>query len=77
MRVAEGGRIVIPAEVRARLGLEVGEELVLTVEDDHATLMNSKAARQRAQQRVRRYVAGGASLSAELMAERKKDARRE
>ena len=77
LRVADGGRIVIPAEVRERLGLEVGADLVMTVEDDHATLMNAKAARRRARQRVRRYVAPGASLSKELMAERKKEARRE
>jgi AbrB family looped-hinge helix DNA binding protein len=77
LRVADGGRIVIPAEVRERLGLEVGADLVMTVEDDHATLMNAKAARHRARQRVRRYVAPGASLSEELLAERKKEARRE
>jgi AbrB family looped-hinge helix DNA binding protein len=77
LRVAEGGRIVIPAEVRERLGLQVGADLVLTVEDDHATLMNAKAARQRARQSVRRYVAPGVSLSEELSAERKREAGRE
>ena len=74
LRVAEGGRIVIPAEVRARLDLDVGSDLVMTVEDDHATLMNAKAARRRARRRVRRYIAPGASLSAELLAERKQEA---
>ena len=77
LRVAEGGRIVIPAEVRQRLGLEVGSELVMTVEDDHATLMNAKAARRRACERIRRYLAPGVSLSEELLAERKKEAERE
>jgi len=77
LRVADGGRIVIPAEVRERLGLAVGAELVMTVEDDRATLVNAKAARRRARQRVRRYVAPGANLSEELTAERKKEAERE
>lgn len=77
LRVAEGGRIVIPAEVRERLGLEVGADLVMTVEDDRATLMNAKAARRRARERVRRHISPGARLSAELMAERKKEAGRE
>ena len=77
LRVADGGRIVIPAEVRERLGLGVGADVVLTVEDDHATLMNAKAARRRARQRVRRYIAPGESLSEELMAERKREAERE
>lgn len=77
LRVADGGRIVIPAEVRERLGMAVGADLVMTVEDDHATIMSAKAARRRARQLVRRYVVPGASLSEELMAERKKEARRE
>ncbi len=77
LRVADGGRIVIPAELRDRLGLEVGSELVLTVDDDHATLMNAKVARRKARERVRRYIASEAPLSEELMAERKKEAQRE
>jgi AbrB family looped-hinge helix DNA binding protein len=75
IRISRGGRIVIPAEVRKRLGLEVGTDLVMTVEDDHVTLMNAKAARRRPRQLVRRYVKPGVSLSEELMAERRKEGR--
>ena len=77
LRIADGGRIVIPAEVRQRLGLAVGAEVVMTVEDDCAMLMNAKAARRRARRRVEGYIAPGVSLSEELMAERKKEAQRE
>ena len=77
LHVAAGGRIVIPAEVRERLGMEVGAELVLTVQDDHATLINARAARRKAREGVRRYVNPKASLSRELMAQRKEEARRE
>ena len=77
LRVADGGRIVIPADVRERLGLEIGTDLVMTVEDDHATLTSAKAARRRARERVRRYIRPGVSLSEDLMAERKKEAQRE
>ncbi|MGA2440722.1 MAG: AbrB/MazE/SpoVT family DNA-binding domain-containing protein [Tepidisphaeraceae bacterium] len=77
LRVADGGRIVIPAAVRQHLGMEVGTEVVLTVEDGHAILMNAKSARSKARERVRRYVPPDLSLSKELMAERKADARRE
>ena len=77
LRVTEGGRIVIPAEVRERLHLLVGTELVMTVEGDHATITSAKAARRRAQEMVRKYVKPGVSLSEELMAERKKEAERE
>ena len=78
VKIADGGRIVIPAHVRRRLGLEVGTDVVMTVEDDHETLMNAEAARQRAKQRIQRYIRpGGTSVSEELMAERKKEAQRE
>jgi AbrB family looped-hinge helix DNA binding protein len=77
VRVTDGGRIVIPGDVRRRLGMEVGTELVMTVEDDCVKLMNPKAARQKARQRVQKYIAKGTSLSKELIAERKAEARRE
>ena len=77
IRIAEGGRIVIPTKVRRRLGLDIGDSLVLSVEDDRATIMNPRAARQRARQRVRRYVKPGVNLGDELMAERKKESARE
>ena len=77
VRVAAGGRIVIPAEVRKRLGLDVGADVIMTVKDDEAVLIGAKAARRRAQQWVRRHVKPGVSLSKELMAERKEEARRE
>ena len=77
VRVANGGRIVIPAEVRERLRLEVGTELLLTVEDEQATLMTAEAARRRACELVRRWIPSDVSLSRDLMAERKKEAARE
>ena len=77
LKVADGGRIVIPAEVRERLGMDIGSELVMTVEGDCATLMNAKAARRRARERVRQYIPANVRLSEELMAERKAEARRE
>ncbi len=77
VRVGTGGRIVIPVEVRRRLGLEVGAKLVLTVEDDRVTLMSAKAARRSACELVARYVPPGVSLSEELMAERKQEAARQ
>ncbi|HEY8665898.1 MAG TPA: AbrB/MazE/SpoVT family DNA-binding domain-containing protein [Tepidisphaeraceae bacterium] len=77
LRVADGGRIVIPAEVRQHLGMEVGAEVVLIVEGDHATLMNAKAARRMARERVGRHIPSTVSLSKELMAERKVEGERE
>ena len=77
MRLAAGGRIVIPADARADLGLEVGTELIFTVERDRATIMSAKTARRLARERLRPYLKSTVSLSEELMAERKAEARRE
>jgi AbrB family looped-hinge helix DNA binding protein len=77
LRVGTRGRIVIPAAIRQRLGIEVGNDLVMTVEKDMATIMTARAARRRAQELVRRHIQPGASLSKELMAERKKEANRD
>jgi AbrB family looped-hinge helix DNA binding protein len=43
LRVGEQGRMVIPAELRKELGLEVGTELVATVEGDRLVLETRKA----------------------------------
>jgi AbrB family looped-hinge helix DNA binding protein len=34
MKLNENGRVVIPAQVRAALGIEAGDELLMRVEDD-------------------------------------------
>ena len=34
MRVNENGRVVIPASFRKRLGIRVGDEVVLHIQDD-------------------------------------------
>ena len=73
IRVSTRGRITIPADVRERLGMPAGGEIILTVEGDHATIMGLNAARRRAQEMVRKYIKPGTSLSEELMAERKKE----
>ena len=77
LRVADGGRIVLPAAVRKQLGIEIGAKVVITVTGDEATLMSRQAALRRAQEIVRRYIPPGVSLSEELMAERKLEAERE
>lgn len=77
VRVSQGGRIVIPASIRECLNMNVGEEVLVTVKGNHATLMNTKAARQKAQERVCRYIPPNVDLAKELMAERKAEAKHE
>ena len=77
VRVTEGGRVVIPAEFRRLLGLEVGQEASLQVVDNALVLMNPRQAIRRAQGLVRKAVPEDASLVEQLIAERRAEARRE
>lgn len=75
--LGEKGRVVLPAEVREGLGLEIGQRLLLSVEPD-GTLRLVPA--RTAVARLRGLFADrvhGRSLSRELLAERRREARRE
>jgi AbrB family looped-hinge helix DNA binding protein len=76
-KIADGGRIVIPAEYRRALGLEVGDEVVIRMEDGGLRILTRSEAVRRAQSIVRRHVKKGRSLVNELSAERRAEAERE
>ena len=75
-RMGRSGRLVIPAAVRAQLGLKPGTELVLRVDDDGLRLQTRTQAVARAQAIVRRRVPSGRKLAHELLEERRREARR-
>jgi AbrB family looped-hinge helix DNA binding protein len=77
MRVSQNGRIVIPASFRKALGIDVGDEVVLRLQDDELRITTQQRRIQRAQQRARHYLKGGESLVDELLAERREAAKRE
>ena len=77
MRVNENGRVVIPASFRKALGINVGDEIVLRIEDDELHISTLKQRIQRAQRLVRQHVKPGTSLVDELITERREAARRE
>jgi len=76
-RVGEGGRIVIPVEFRQALGLNIGDEVILRLEDGQVHILTLKQAIRRAQELVSRYVPPGRSLADELIAERRLEAENE
>ena len=43
-KVSEGGRVVLPAAFRKRLGIEEGDDIQLELEDDRVTVRTRKAA---------------------------------
>jgi AbrB family looped-hinge helix DNA binding protein len=77
MRVNESGRVVIPASYRKALGINVGDEVVLRIENDELRIMSLKRRLEQAQQRIRRYIKPGRSLADELIVERREAAKRE
>jgi len=77
LRVNENGRVVIPASFRKALGINIGDEVVLRIEDDELRITTLKRRIERAQRLVRRHVKPSTSLVDELIAERREAARNE
>jgi AbrB family looped-hinge helix DNA binding protein len=73
LRVSQNGRIVIPASFREALGIAVGDEVVLRLQDDELRITTQ----QRRIERARHYLKPGTSLVRELMTERREAAKRE
>lgn len=76
-KMAAGGRVVIPSEYRHALGIEPGDELILSLEENTVRISTPAEAIKRAQALVRRHVPKGRKLSEELIAERRAEAKRE
>jgi AbrB family looped-hinge helix DNA binding protein len=70
-RLTDGGRVVIPAEYRQVLGLQVGDELILHLEDGEVHIFTPQQAIKRAQDLMSPYLQEGRSLADELIAERR------
>ncbi len=70
-KLGEGGRIVIPAEYRQALGLQVGDEVILRLEGKELRIFTLNQAIRRAQELVNRYIPQDRSLADELIAERR------
>jgi AbrB family looped-hinge helix DNA binding protein len=77
VRINQQGRIVIPAECRAAAGIKPGDDLFVdVVGEGELRLRTREQALRAAQQIVARY-GSGRDLVAELIAERREEARRE
>ena len=77
VRVNENGRVVIPASFRHALGINTGDEVVLRVEDDELRITTMKHRIERARRLIRRHIKPGKSLVDDLIAGRRKAAKRE
>ncbi len=75
--IAEGGRIVIPADYRRALGLKVGDEVILRMADGEVHILTRRQAIKKAQALVRKHVPERKSLVQELIRERRGEAANE
>jgi AbrB family looped-hinge helix DNA binding protein len=77
VRIGPGGRVVIPAEFRKALGVEIGDDMVIELADGELRLRSFDAALKRVREILRKYVPEGVSLADELIRERREEAARE
>jgi len=77
VQMGDRGRLVLPAEVRRRLKLRQGDDLVVTVEADGSLRLATARHVVRETRGLYRGRTGKRSLVDELIAERRKEARRE
>jgi AbrB family looped-hinge helix DNA binding protein len=79
LKMSEGGRVVIPAEVRRTLGIVEGETLLGELRDGTLLLTTRRAQLEAARQMFQKYCPPqpGRSLVDEFIAERRAEAERE
>lgn len=70
-KVSEGGRVVIPAEIRQLMSIQEGDTVLWEVQDGVATLTTRLAQLKQAQALVRQHVPAGVSLVDELLTDRR------
>ncbi|MGB0679941.1 MAG: AbrB/MazE/SpoVT family DNA-binding domain-containing protein [Polyangiales bacterium] len=73
IKIAEGGRLVIPAKFRKSLQLQPGSEVLLRLHDDHVELITPACALKRAQSLVQAYIPKDTTLVDALLEERHKE----
>jgi AbrB family looped-hinge helix DNA binding protein len=77
VELGAGGRLVIPAPMRAALGMKEGDKVLVRLEANELRIYTYEEATRRAQEMVRSFVSPGVSLVDELIADRRAEAARE
>lgn len=76
-RLGLGGRLVLPRAYRRALDVSPGDHLILLLDDGEVRVLTPREATRRAQSLVRRHVPAGRRLAEELIADRRREAKRE
>lgn len=77
VRVDTAGRVTLPAELRHKLGIEPGQELILAEDNQGIRLQTFAQAVHAAQEAFAPYRIPGQSVVDELIRERREEAKRE
>ena len=77
LKMGGSGRITIPAAHRKALGLEIGDELILRIEQDELRIASPRLALERARSLIARYVPDHEDLVQGLINERRAEVARE
>jgi len=77
LRINQNGRVVIPASFRKALGINPGDQVIMSMEDDELRITTMKKRIERAQAHARRHLKPGVSIVDEFIAERREAAKRE
>ena len=75
--VSEGGRVVVPAELRLKMGIDIGDVLVWRQDGKRLILSTKMAAIRRAQALMAPFSKTRQSRTDRLIAERRREAARE
>jgi AbrB family looped-hinge helix DNA binding protein len=74
--VGEGGRLVIPAEMRRGMGVKPGDTLILKVSDGELTAVSQMVSVRKIQERLAPYKRPGENAVDEFLADRRDEQRR-
>nr|WP_306264706.1 AbrB/MazE/SpoVT family DNA-binding domain-containing protein [Pararhizobium sp. IMCC3301] len=77
VKIGTNGRLVIPAAIRRKVGLEEGQTVLLEAGKGELRVRRLEDVVDQAQRTVKKYVKDHASLSEELIADRRAEAERE
>jgi bifunctional DNA-binding transcriptional regulator/antitoxin component of YhaV-PrlF toxin-antitoxin module len=77
VEIGAGGRLVIPAAMRAVLGMNVGDRLTVECADNELRIFTFQEGLRRMRAIVRQFVPEGVSLVDELIADRRREAAEE
>jgi AbrB family looped-hinge helix DNA binding protein len=77
VEIGAGGRVVIPAAMRAALGMKVGDRVTIRLDNDQLSVVTQMALVRRIQDWVRRHDPDDRHGVEQLLAERRREAQQE